>query len=289
MSFPEYNTELEDSATTTGLSLAHISPQEDQGVYVEVWEGGNLVEVVYAASESKPVAAGHNRGKVRGFSRTAKLRLLRKVSKVRTDAPAVFATLTYPAQFPTVEQAKKHVDALGKRLNRLGPYGFFWRFEYQKRGAPHFHLIVYGVKHLHRFRTWLAKTWYEICGTGLHAHLQAGTQADWVRSHKGVMHYAAKYLSKEGQKKIADPSTGEIVNTGDGRQWGVVGRKNIPWAEMARIIVSTIAGWRLGRFLGNFTEYRPLFLGRVRWFFASPDYLEIQNHAYNGCDNFSPA
>lgn len=269
-----------------GLSLVHISPQpsavDDNGVYVEVWEGGNIVEVVYESAKGKRTPSYARRGKVKGFSRSSKLRLLRKVSKVRTDAPAVFATLTYPASYPDVQTAKRHLNAIGKRLLRLGQYGFFWRFEYQRRGAPHFHLIVYGVKHVHRFRRWLAQAWYEVCGSGQVEHLSAGTQADWVRTHRGVMHYAAKYLSKTGGKQKWDSETGEVSIVDDGRQWGIVGRQHIPWAEMVRVIISTQAGYRLGRMLGHVSEYYPLFLGRVAWFFGASSAREIEDYAYNG-------
>jgi hypothetical protein len=38
-----------------------------------------------------------------------------------------------------------------------------WKLEPQKRGAPHFHLLVWGIAFLHYQR--LARRWFEIVGS----------------------------------------------------------------------------------------------------------------------------
>jgi hypothetical protein len=54
-------------------------------------------------------------------------------------------TLTYPHQYPKDPEAcKGHLKALRKRLERrYGPFTAFWRMGIQKRGAFHFHLLLF--------------------------------------------------------------------------------------------------------------------------------------------------
>lgn len=59
-----------------------------------------------------------------------------------------FLTLTYPSKWqvvaPTSTSAKRHLLALRKRFERQFNRPFFalWKMEFQRRGAPHFHLLT---------------------------------------------------------------------------------------------------------------------------------------------------
>jgi hypothetical protein len=59
-------------------------------------------------------------------------------------------------------------------------------------------------------------------GSGDQKHLLAGTSADLINSQFGIMRYVSGYASKSDQTK-----PGCKV----GRYRGIVGRRNIPWAE----------------------------------------------------------
>ncbi len=140
---------------------------------------------------------------------------------------AVFGAMTYPKEFPYSDDVfKAHLDSFGKRFLRAYPAaGFFWKLEFQKRGAPHFHILAFGVAksslELLRFREWLAKNWFEVVGSGDQKHLHAGTSAELLRSQFAMMRYCAGYVSKNDQTLV-----GRTV----GRYWGIVGRSNIPFA-----------------------------------------------------------
>jgi hypothetical protein len=130
---------------------------------------------------------------------------------------ALFLTLTYPREYPADDVAKRHLDTFAKRISRKWPNAaFVWRIEAQKRGAPHFHLLVYGVEFVPK--AWLSRVWYEIVGSKDDRHLRAGTQVAYCHTIRQVLHYASKYAAKEEQG----------VRPIEGRQWGVKGRKNLP-------------------------------------------------------------
>jgi hypothetical protein len=136
---------------------------------------------------------------------------------------------------------------------------FIWKLEPQKRGAPHFHLLVYGIPYL----AWqiVAVRWAEIVnecklpknyppekgklGAALFHewihnsvenyrvadHVEAGVRVEPIRSRNGVMRYCSKnYMGKE----FALPEGWEKV----GRFWGVVGRKNLPRSKVMEVEIS---------------------------------------------------
>ena len=80
-----------------------------------------------------------------------------------------------------------------------------WKLEPQQRGAPHFHLLVWGIcfsassapcpncSPIYRpplFPTAVPR-WFEIVGNNDPRHLAAGTRVEAVRSRNGVMRYAS--------------------------------------------------------------------------------------------------
>ncbi len=158
---------------------------------------------------------------------------------------ALFCTLTYPNEFPLdAETFKRHLDVFGKRLLRAYPgAGFFWKLEFQRRGAPHFHPMMFGLhleektRALSRFREWLAETWFEIVNSGDSKHLAAGTSAEVMRSSVAILRYCAGYVSKSDQT---------LVGVKVGRYWGIVGRARIPFGN-AQSVALSLAEHRLIR------------------------------------------
>ncbi|MEO1536080.1 MAG: hypothetical protein AAFS11_11070, partial [Planctomycetota bacterium] len=105
-------------------------------------------------------------------------------------------TLTYPREFPHDSRIwKTHLDRFRKRLNRehtvtLG----YWKLEPQKRGAPHFHLLLWLDRPMDL--RWLSTAWYECVGSGDEKHLVAGTNVQHLKSWNGVTAYVSKYVAK---------------------------------------------------------------------------------------------
>lgn len=223
------NTGLTVGQSSGPLSTAHIRP------HVSYHAGASIL----TASKALPCSAvgGGKRGRVEGFTRGARLRLMRTIGAIRTDAPLPdFVTLTYPEQFPSVQQAKRDLKIYLQRLRRAFPQaGYIWKLEPQQRGAPHYHLLVWGCS-TGRLLAFTLKAWHEIAGNGdqkhykFHAGLLPGSKpcVERVRSFRGVWSYASKYLGK----------TFEVAEWGSawtGRFWGVGGRECIPFGEYVEV------------------------------------------------------
>ena len=226
------NAEGSRSRVSVPLSKAHIRPSVPCVEYVK---GASLIRTT--KGKACPAVGGGKRGKIAGFSVQSRRRLMETIACVRRDVELPnFVTLTYPANFPTVEKAKRDLKVFLQRLNRKFPQaGYIWKLEPQERGAPHFHMLVWGV-YTNDLFFWVVEAWHEIAGDGdpNHYKFHLGALRDskpcvqQVRSWRGVWAYAAKYLGK----------TFEVAQWGStwtGRFWGVGNRANIPFGE--RVVI----------------------------------------------------
>lgn len=96
---------------------------------------------------------GGTRGVVRGWSRKSRARMVAALAEVDLapllmagDDPAM-VTLTYPGRWeevaPDGETVKRHLGQFWKRYERAwGPVCAVWKLEFQRRGAPHFHILM---------------------------------------------------------------------------------------------------------------------------------------------------
>lgn len=196
------------------------------GFELVAYQGGALVELRRQTRAGLPVrAGGGRRGVITKFSAASRRRLMREFNKL-DEAHLVagyFATLTYPAEYPCVAETKRHLDSMCKRIMRRFPScGLIWRVEPQKRGAPHYHLFLLGLRpegDVHEWRRglrrWLAAAWYDVVGSGDPRHLVAGTQFDPVKNIARAKAYAAKNYFAKDKHQFSDPFPG--------RHWGVVG------------------------------------------------------------------
>jgi len=214
-----------------GLSKAHISPDRVGRVWAA--RGGEYVKA--ARSEETPEQiGGGKRGVITGFSRQSRRRMFKWLAcldKSRLWGPPLFITLTYPGGdesdwLPYALNHKRHLDTFCKWLERRSPESFtLWRLEPQKRGAPHYHLLMFNVPHLpHEV---LARRWWEVVGSGDVDHLAAGTSVEGCRSWHGAAYYVSKYLGKESALEVLSLATPQLWQH-PGRWWGVRNRKNVP-------------------------------------------------------------
>lgn len=103
--------------------------------------------------------------------------------------------------------------------------GGMWFLEFQKRMAPHFHIVLAFKREpdLNQFRRWNDRVWNRIAEPGDRAHLAAACHVTplEIRQEGGVrrlVSYLVSYLGKGKQKRRIDRETGEILPTG--RMWG---------------------------------------------------------------------
>jgi hypothetical protein len=124
-------------------------------------------------------------------------------------------TLTYPAHFPSDGQlCKRHLRALLQQLRRKKIIDYLWFFEFQRRGAPHIHIMLPVLVRRHSQQLWLSRAWYRIVDSGDRKHLAAGTNWENFRLRDGAKRYALKEMAKMWQKRV--PSG--FCNVG--RFWG---------------------------------------------------------------------
>jgi len=185
------------------------------------------------------------RGKVREFSSRSR----RRLAEVAHDlgelyAPEWMCTLTMPGEWQSVcpdgRAFKRHVMAWRRRLDRwlrrrgLEGWSALWFLEFQERGAPHLHVILWGpgLSELgaRAFAEWVSSSWASVVGhrdpVEREKHLRAGTRVEVMRRpHFG---YAVKYARKLHQKRV--PEGFRDV----GRFWGLwraAAPKPVTWTE----------------------------------------------------------
>lgn len=176
---------------------------------IEVVRNGRRLPVEYAP-----------RGMVKEFSWASR----RRLAFVASNTSVVFrtmVTLTYPRAFPSDgRKVKRDLNAFLVWFKRdRGAFSYLWFLEFQRRGAPHIHLLTSSLfpkdrqdgKSL-RFR--VSACWYRVVGSGDTRHLGAGTRVERVRTHEGARRYAVKYAMKMKQK-LVPPAYRNV-----GRFWG---------------------------------------------------------------------
>ncbi len=185
-----------------------------------------------------------NGGIVRGFSARAKGRLMRHVASIDwveaigDGERLAMVTLTYPDNWrdvaPTPEACIAHLDTFSKRFDRATGTKLrcVWVREFQKRGAPHFHLAMAIPDHVNGqpFRLWLSRAWYDTVKSGDPKHLQAGTNVEYddaLRSTdpKRLAAYFAGYTQKGKEKgyQHEPPAAWGNENGSVGGFWGARG------------------------------------------------------------------
>jgi len=113
-------------------------------LHVEAWR--NLVRIVRPRVATRQLGGGM-RGEIHGFSRQARRRLILQLARANND-PAYFVTFTYGRNFPTLRDSKEDLRVVLQRLLRLTARSgcktaVLWRAETQKRGAVHYHCLIW--------------------------------------------------------------------------------------------------------------------------------------------------
>jgi hypothetical protein len=160
------------------------------------------------------------RGSISDFTPRSRSRMLQSLAKIDRRAVSndgLFVTLTYPREWPpTTRACKAHLEAFRKRVERLWPDAwFYWKLEYQRRGAEHFHLLMFNVPTCNP--EWFHDTWHDIVKLGNHWHEEYGADVKRMDNWKQAGAYCAKYCAKVEERPM---------NPEPGRFWGVATRRN---------------------------------------------------------------
>jgi hypothetical protein len=203
--------------------------------------------------EEKEKRERAKRGKIAGFSWRSRIRMQREIAKVLNVAIPSFVTLTYPKDFPNMAEVfKRDFDSFIKRLARKFPnVAGIWKLEPQKRGAPHFHLLVWGAD-IAELREFVPEAWYEVVGSCDPNHLawhkgELGNE-HCVRAVESLSH-ARAYASKYMGKKV------DFTCTDWGRWWGVFFRGRLPNGEKKGNDISDKKAIEIIRYMRKFLEH----------------------------------
>lgn len=169
------------------------------------------------------------RGRITKFSKASVNRMKLLLRNIDPSLINSILTLTYPLDYPTDgRETKRHLDLMKRWLKRHGVARGFWFYEFQVRGAPHFHAFISsfprgGVEAV-------SAAWYQIVNSGDEKHLAwhngqlSGRKClELMRNPLAASVYATKYASKMNQKEV--PEGFENV----GRFWGQWGDFRPVW------------------------------------------------------------
>jgi hypothetical protein len=221
-------------------SKVHISPQAP--LKAGVWRGVEVYRQDIRVVRSVPILQGKNRplrGNAAGWTRKVAQRaawFLR--NSALGESAAWFAVLTYPAEYAHDSGVwKRHIDSFGKRIRRARGRGA-WFMEFQRRGAPHFNVILSAEVSRDQIRDW----WHDVIGTDCQHHAAGkGFYCEPVQSWPKVCGYLVAEVCKPEQKAV--PAGYE---SGVGRWWGkwgvdkvrpvrvLIGSESINAARIAR-------------------------------------------------------
>lgn len=199
-------------------------PRKKVTGHLRIFEEGTRMDVISHYDGKKERRGGGLRGDISGgFSRASRKRLYLLLNSLKEDAirKSLFVTLTYRKENVEPVRCKKHLKSFLQAMRRTYPsYSAIWKLEFQKRGSPHYHIIVFG-----RYipANWVAETWNRIAEDGDKLHLAAGTEVRPVRRSDSALAYVGKYMAK-----LHDG--GQAENWG--RFWGVHNRGSLPMSKV---------------------------------------------------------
>lgn len=145
------------------------------------------------------------KGDITTFSRSARRNLIRKMMRVERHEISVpiFVTLTYHERYPSQNAPlKKELGRFLQAIRRLpATFHYLWRIEWQKRGAPHFHLLLWHDDpeyewDVQAFKGWSLRTWHRVCSSRSAAHARKGAHVELCNTWSKAMSYVCKYLGK---------------------------------------------------------------------------------------------
>ncbi len=227
--------EIEKENEEYGFCEIDSSKPRKSQLIMRCSQQGNLMKVKVdqkLSNLSRRHQQGGPRGRVKGFSKASRKRLLEVFAGLETrrikDSGVAFLTLTYGQVWPTPARAKKHLEAYVRRICRRSENedpAFVWKMEPQERGAPHFHVCIFGWKRSKDgwpiTKDDFARHWGEVIGaeymdytlfdvTGDPKDIRAPfTRIEHVRTFRRLLHYVSKYMAKVDDEKSLDPKAGQ--------------------------------------------------------------------------------
>lgn len=196
------------------------APSYFKGYVLEVAAGGAHVRSsveIYNKDEFKrtgkriPVKSarkidlnGRQGRNIREFSTKSKKMMemqLNLVNRKKLVHKPIAFTLTFAGYEKEPNSIKIALQKFKKVLKEEFPEASgVWKVEFTREQAPHFHVLIFGVKFVPH--EWLAQAWHECLYASAKkreenaAHLDSGTKVQGINGVDGIFKYISKYLNK---------------------------------------------------------------------------------------------
>jgi len=207
-------------------------------VAAATWQG-ELIEITYIKRYKKKFVP-KRRGFINGFTKGARLRMLRMIASIKWESVTngLFITLTYPDSYADRTMYERSTDKylfmryiekyLGKEV------GAIWRLEWELRKSgsrkgqliAHYHLIVFGIRYIPKD---VVRSFWR-CVLRVDGPLM--TWVDGIKNGRKLARYVGKYCAKLPETSVLDNST--YLNS-QGRHWGMHRRGLIPFSS--RVVI----------------------------------------------------
>lgn len=163
-----------------------------------------------------------------------------------------FLHLTYPSEYDQDWHTwKLHLKVFKHHLMRKFPKcEGWWKLELQRRGAPHFHMVIdlrqkCAVK---RFRAWVDACWARIAHSLDQYGGRYACRVETVTSVRHARNYVCKYMSKLSYAPVDEH--GEVMDSSNmrdtmGRMWGRIGKPNCEIEDSVQVDVESVTWLRL--------------------------------------------
>lgn len=166
---------------------------------------------------------GGKRKLIQGLSKGARRKLVFLINSLAPVQNGFFVTLTMREASEDFRQWKKWLNRTLTGLRYHYPkLSGIWRLEFQKRGTPHYHLLLFPNADLDQkaLLTTIRQYWSSAVGKQNIGYM--GCKVEKIRNIRKSGFYLAIYQTKDEQDRKDIPT---------GRVWGIINRKELPIAQ----------------------------------------------------------
>lgn len=204
--------------------------------YASFYPSASFIRVKRRSCFSSRVCG--RRGSVVSFSSASRRRMMNLLNKIKISAfeHFVFATFTFHHPLASSEEYRRVFHRFFVSLRKRCK-GFIWRIEFQKRGVPHLHILIYSLNSSFDdvVNLWLTSSCQADDRDAVDFHFGRipGSRfcIEPLHNKKKAMKYASKYCAKDDEV-----SFGFL-----GRRWGYWG--DIPFSSCVTIEIPDAASF----------------------------------------------
>lgn len=220
-----FNT-IDDLKAKAHEKIGLVYPAISRHALVRVWAG--MVKVTMPHLRRSPVKEPQ-RGIIRGMSPKSRKRMIEGIAQWLNfdEGRSYFITITYHEEWGVDFKAwKRDIEVFCKRMKRkLEGIGGLWKLEFQKRGAPHYHILISGANEvLSEMIKWVTENWADIAHQNSEHKGKYATNVRRVYSLRHAQHYCAKYMTKDVPLYVNPNEDGVLDLIPTGRIWAFFGK-----------------------------------------------------------------